>query len=130
MIMYQACTILVVEDDVLCRDILQQVLTLHNYAVKLARNGQEALDVLKTFTPDLILLDMKMPVMNGWEFSRQLIREKDHTIPFIVVSAAEDIEARAEETGANDWLPKPIDFGCLFEKLRKFLPDCQSVLQP
>ncbi len=105
--------ILVIEDEDYCRDLLDQILTMNGYIVKVAQNGLEGLDMLHRVRPDLILLDMKMPVMNGWEFSRRLRLEKNNTVPFVIVSAAEDIQTRAEETGANGWLEKPFELESL-----------------
>jgi len=113
--------ILVVEDDDYCRDLLEQILTMNGYRVNAASNGQEGLEVLKTVKPDLILLDMKMPVMSGWEFSRHLKNERSNTIPFIIVSAAEDIQMRAQETGADGWLEKPFELDNLLDTVSGFL---------
>lgn len=113
--------ILVVEDDEYCRDLLEQILTMNGYRVQVAANGLEALNILGKTDPDLILLDMKMPVMNGWEFSRRLKEERDDTIPFIIVSAAEDIQMRAQETGANGWLEKPFELDELLTAVDNFV---------
>jgi urea transport system substrate-binding protein len=113
--------ILVVEDDEYCRDLLNQILTMNGYHVLVAANGLEALDTLQNVNPDLILLDMKMPVMSGWEFSRRLKEERDQTIPFIIVSAAEDIQMRAHETGANGWLEKPFELDDLLSVVGNFV---------
>lgn len=114
-------TILVVEDDEYCRDLLDQILTMHGYAVKAAANGLEAWKLLQSLNPDLILLDMKMPVMNGWEFSRRLKEERDQTIPFVIISAAEDIRLRAQETGADGWLEKPFEMNDLLSVVDGFV---------
>jgi CheY-like chemotaxis protein len=117
----QQPTILVVEDDDYCRDLLEQILTMNGYRVNAASNGLEGLEVLKTVKPDLILLDMKMPVMSGWEFSRHLKKEQSNIIPFIIVSAAEDIQMRAQETGADGWLEKPFELDSLLDIVSGFL---------
>ena len=114
-------TILVVEDDEYCRDLLNQILTMHGYTVKAAANGLEGLQLLQSLNPDLILLDMKMPVMNGWEFSRRLKEERDHSIPFVIISAAEDIRLRAQETGADGWLEKPFEMHDLLSVVDGFV---------
>ena len=59
--------------------------------------------------PDLILLDMKMPVMNGWVFAKEYHRRYDKGAPIIVVTAADDARQRAIETGAVGWISKPFD---------------------
>jgi CheY-like chemotaxis protein len=113
--------ILVVEDDEFCRDLVEQILSMNGYLVKGAANGLEALHVLETMVPDLILLDMKMPVMSGWEFSRRLKEQRDRTIPFVIVSAAEDIRLRAQETGADGWLEKPFELDDLLQTVEMSL---------
>jgi urea transport system substrate-binding protein len=113
--------ILVVEDDEYCRDLVEQILGMNGYLVQGAANGLEALRMLETTAPDLILLDMKMPVMNGWEFSRRLKEQRDRTIPFVIVSAAEDIQLRAQETGADGWLEKPFELTDLLNTVERNL---------
>lgn len=114
-------TILVVEDDAYCRDLLDQILTMNGYLVHVASNGLEGLSVLQNSVPDLILLDMKMPVMNGWEFSRRLKEERDCAIPVVIISAAEDIRSRALEAGADGWLEKPFDLDDLLSAVESFV---------
>jgi CheY-like chemotaxis protein len=117
----QQFSILVVEDDDACRDLMEQILSMNGYAVHVACNGLEALNVLDARQPDLILLDMKMPVMNGWEFSRRVKAEQRPRVTTVVVSAAEDIQARAQEIGADDWLEKPFEFQDLLDKVEHML---------
>ena len=114
-------TILVVEDDEYCRDLLDQILTMHGYSVQAAANGLEGWKLLQSMNPDLILLDMKMPVMNGWEFSRRLKEQRDRAIPFVIISAAEDIRLRAQETGADGWLEKPFEMDDLLSVVDGFM---------
>ena len=87
--MKSAGGILVVDDDADLRECLQLMLTSMGFEVTSAANGQEALDDMEGHDPDLILLDMKMPVMNGWEFCRAL-EGRDSRPPIVVLTAAPD----------------------------------------
>ena len=111
--------ILVVDDDPDMRDFLQLVLTSMGFEVTSAANGQEALDVMKGHPPDLILLDMKMPVMNGWEFCRAL-EGRGACPPIVVITAAPDPAARAAEVHADGWLGKPFEYADLEATVRRF----------
>ena len=111
--------ILVVDDDPDMRDFLQLVLTSMGFEVASAANGQEALDVIKDHAPDLILLDMKMPVMNGWEFCRAL-EGRGACPPIVVITAAPDPAARAAEVHADGWLGKPFEYADLEATVRRF----------
>ena len=111
--------ILVVDDDPDLRDFLQLMLTSMGFEVTSAANGQEALEVMEGRCPDLILLDMKMPVMNGWEFCRAL-ECRDARPPIVVLTAAPDPAARAAEAHADGWLGKPFDYAELEATVRRF----------
>jgi len=113
-------TILVVEDD---KDILftvQSFLESEGYAVKTAVNGFEAMQLLKKIgMPHLILLDMKMPIMNGWQFALEFIDKHDHKTPIVVMTAAADAEERANSISAIGWLGKPFDLDDLLKKVKR-----------
>jgi len=111
--------ILVVDDDADLREFLRVMLTSIGFEVISAANGQEALDVMEGHEPDLILLDMKMPVMDGWEFSRALEDRGAHP-PVVVLTAAPDPAARAAEVHADGWLGKPFEYEELEATVRKF----------
>ena len=113
--------ILVVDDDPDLREFLRLVLTSMGFEVTGAANGQEALDVMEGHDPDLILLDMKMPVMNGWEFCRAL-ESRDARPPIVVLTAAPDPAARAAEAHADGWLGKPFEYVDLEATVRRFAP--------
>jgi CheY-like chemotaxis protein len=102
--------VLVVDDDPDLSELVAAVLRGEGYEVRTANNGAQALDDLHEHgVPDLILLDMKMPVMDGWEFARILNAEYDHLAPVVVISAAENPGQRAAEIGAKGWIGKPFD---------------------
>ena len=111
--------ILVVDDDPDLREFLRLVLTSMGFEVTGAANGQEALDVMEGHDPDLILLDMKMPVMNGWEFCRAL-EGRESRPPIIVLTAAPDPACRAAEVHAEGCLGKPFEYADLEAIVRRF----------
>ena len=111
--------ILVVDDDPDLREFLRLTLTSMGFEVTSAANGREALDVLEGYDPDLILLDMKMPVMDGWEFCRALER-RDARPPIVVLTAAPDPACRAAEAHADGWLGKPFEYEDLEMAVRRF----------
>src|SRR5690349_3028857 len=102
-------TVLVVEDDEDLVYLITILLEEQGYCVITAANGREALEALQAGLPDLILLDMKMPVMSGPEFARELSAQHRHLPPIVVVTAADDAQRRASEIHADGWLGKPFD---------------------
>ena len=103
-------TVLVVDDEELIRWSLAEHLKAEGYTVNEAANGQEALEQVNAAAPDVILLDLKMPVMDGLSTLRRL-REDGHEIPVIVLTAHGGVESAVEATrlGAADYLSKPFD---------------------
>jgi CheY-like chemotaxis protein len=101
--------VLVVEDDPDMVDIMLLVLRGAGYAARGAENGKQALEAVAARMPALILLDMLMPVMDGWQFAREMSARYGRAVPIVVVTAAEHARARSEEIGADDVLPKPFD---------------------
>src|SRR5262249_34374214 len=95
------------------------MLTSMGFEVSSAANGQEALDFMEGHCPDLILLDMKMPVMNGWEFCRAL-EGREARPPIVVLTAAPDPVARAAEVCADGWLGQPFEYADLEATVRRF----------
>ena len=116
-------TILVVDDTEFNRDLVVQLLE-DDYDVIIAENGAQALEKTAAQRPDLILMDLGMPVMDGWEASRLLKANDDlRHIPIIAVTShamvGDEIEAR--KAGCDDYLPKPIDEDLLITKIKKHL---------
>jgi two-component system, chemotaxis family, chemotaxis protein CheY len=105
----QAMRILVVEDDDGIRDLVDLVLSTAGYEVLTAPNGAAALQLVGQVHPDLVLLDMRMPVMDGWEFARRYRARPEPHAPILVLTAARDAAARAAEIHANGYLGKPFD---------------------
>ena len=112
--------ILIVEDDADLREMMAQLLLLEGFNAQTVANGREALDYLRaTERPELILLDLMMPVMDGWEFRREQQRDpKLAGVPVIVLSALD--QTRVGDIGAAAFLKKPLDFDRLLELVRRY----------
>lgn len=100
--------ILVVDDDPTILRMVTEILAEEEYAVSTAPNGARAIEVVEQEQPGLVLLDMRMPVLDGWGFAHAL-RERSLSIPIVVMTAATDSRRWAAEIGAADCLPKPFD---------------------
>jgi two-component system response regulator AtoC len=102
--------ILVVDDEPEVRQLMEHFLTERGYDVRIAENGRLALVTLDTFTPDVVLLDMHMPEMDGLETLRRLV-VRSPSLPVIMITVNEDIEttARLLQFGAADYVPKPFN---------------------
>lgn len=101
--------VLVIDDDPSIREAIRFVLSDEGFEVDEAANGQAALDAIDRRHPDLILLDMKMPVMDGWEFVGRYRARYDRRAQIVVVTAAQDAARRSADAGADDYLSKPFD---------------------
>ena len=112
-------TVLLVEDDPECRDILSDLLHGHGYAVACAENGRLALDYLRLVTPSLILLDVGMPVMNWREFRRwQRSDPRLESVPTIVMTGASYIN----DVDADAAFQKPLNFSALLSTIEQLCP--------
>ncbi len=114
--------ILIVDDDVFIRDVLQTRLEWEGYHTAVAENGRQALELHRQDKADLILLDINMPVTDGFEVMKQLRAEAD-TTPVIVMSALEDIPSIVHciELGAEDYISKPIKSQLLYARIHSSL---------
>ncbi len=118
-------TILVVEDQEDNRQILRDLLGAHHYSILEAENGQEALVAVRKQQPDLILMDIQLPVLDGYEATRRLKSDPaTKHIPIIVVTsyALSGDEAKARECGCDAYVPKPYSPRALLAKIKEFLP--------
>ena len=117
--------ILLVEDNEMNRDMLSRRLTKRGYEVVVAVDGQQGIDMAGSDDPDLILLDMSLPVVDGWTAARQLKADPaTSAIPVIALTAhalAGDRE-KALEAGCEDYDTKPVDLARLLGKIEGLLP--------
>ncbi len=116
--------ILLVEDNEMNRDMLSRRLTRRGYDVVIAEDGQQGVDMAASERPDLILMDMSLPVMDGWEATRRIKAvQETSTIPVIALTAhamAEDRD-KALAAGCDDYDIKPVELPRLLEKIEKLL---------
>lgn len=116
--------ILLVEDNEMNRDMLSRRLERKGHTVTLALDGAEGLTKARSDNPDLILMDMSLPVIDGWEATRRLkADEATRRIPVIALTAhamASD-EAKAREAGCDDFDTKPIELPRLLDKIQALL---------
>ncbi len=113
--------VLVVEDDADLAALLKMIVSDAGYPVRGAGDGAEALARVGEEMPQLVLLDMRMPVMNGWEFAREFRARWGRAAPIVVVTAAEDAGLRAREIEADAWLEKPFEIDDVLAMVRRFL---------
>lgn len=107
--MSEAGPILVVDDDQGIRDFVGMALTDEGYDVVTAPHGAAALELATARAPSVILLDMRMPIMDGWEFARVYRQRPGPHAPIVVFTAARDAQERAAQIAADGVLPKPFD---------------------
>ena len=113
--------ILVVDDDPTILATVSEVLDMEGFAVVTAANGAEALAAIDQDWPSLVLLDMRMPVLDGWGFMRA-VRERGLTITVVVMTAAADARRWGREIGAQGVLAKPFDIDELVGAVRSLRP--------
>ena len=111
--------VLVVDDD---PDILQTLglcLSTEGYRVLMAANGKEALDILEREHPSVILLDLMMPVMDGWQFVAELDSRGKRDVPLLILSADRGVQGHALKLKASGHLAKPFDLEELLGKVQQ-----------
>lgn len=113
--------ILIIDDDPAIVSTVAEILHDEGYRVRKAGNGIEGLAALAQQLPALILLDMRMPVLDGWGFA-QALRERGVQVPFVVLTAAQDARRWAHEVGATRFLPKPFDLVELLAVVEQLVP--------
>lgn len=114
-------TVLVVDDDTSILDTVSAILSSEGYHVVSAASGHEALAAIARTRPHLILLDMRMPGMDGWAVARSL-RDQGSTVPIVVMTAAESAQRWADEVGAHGYLAKPFGLDELLAIVQRFGP--------
>jgi two-component system, chemotaxis family, chemotaxis protein CheY len=114
--------ILIVDDDESIRQIVRLCLSDEGYDVWEAANGQAALDAVAEFRPSLILLDLRMPVMDGWEFARRYGRLPGPHVPIVAFVAALNAEQECADLPTASIVTKPFDIDDLLSAVRSQLP--------
>ena len=117
-------TLLIVEDNEMNRDMLSRRLQRRGYQVLLAADGQEGLATARERKPDLVLMDMSLPVIDGWEATRQLkAQEATRAIPVIALTAhaMSGDRQKAVDAGCDDFDTKPIELERLLGKIEHWL---------
>jgi len=113
--------ILLVEDNEMNRDMLSRRLERRGYAMVIAVDGEQGVNLARSEMPDLILMDMSLPILDGWEATRQLKNASDtKSIPIIALTAhaMTSDEERARQAGCDDFDTKPIELARLLEKIQ------------
>jgi DNA-binding response OmpR family regulator len=119
--MATARPVLVVDDDESIREFVSVALSDEGYDVVTAADGAAAMDTIGRVVPSVILLDMRMPIMDGWEFSRAYRATAMPHAPIIVVTAARDAAERAAQIDADDYLAKPFDLEVLLAMVGRYV---------
>ena len=117
-------TIMLVEDNQLVRDMIFRRLRLEGYTIITANNGSQAITLALTERPNLILMDMSLPGLDGWQTTRHIRALRTmHAIPIIALTAYATSEDRAKclAVGCNEYETKPVDFSRLLVKIQALL---------
>jgi two-component system, chemotaxis family, chemotaxis protein CheY len=113
--------ILVIDDDPAIRATVAEILMSEGYSVATATNGADGLQSLERIDPALVLLDMRMPIMDGWGFARAL-QSRGVRVPILVMTAAQDARRWAHEINAQGFVAKPFDLLDLLDAVERFFP--------
>jgi CheY-like chemotaxis protein len=117
--------VLLVEDNEMNRDMLSRRLERRGYQMLIACDGEQGLALAQRERPDLILMDMSLPALDGWEATRRLkAASETKSIPIIALTAHAMMsdEQKAREAGCDDFDTKPIELSRLLEKMRRLVP--------
>lgn len=117
-------TILLVEDNEMNRDMLSRRLERKGFEVVIAVDGQAGVDMASSASPDIILMDLSLPVMDGWEATRRIKADPGtQNIPVIALTAhaMSGDEQKAREAGADDYDTKPVNLNRLLDKIGNLL---------
>lgn len=127
--------ILIVDDEQINVEFFDLMLSKLGFIVEKAANGREALEKVKDFTPDLIMLDNIMPKMSGWEVTRIMKNDPEyaewHDVPIIMFSAMDDVKDKIEgfELGVDDYITKPFNFSEVLARIRSVLRNHELIDQ-
>jgi CheY-like chemotaxis protein len=117
-------TILLVEDNEINRDMLSRRLKRRGFEILFATNGEEGIEQAHAQSPDLILMDMSLPIIDGWDATRQIkASQATQKIPIIALTAhaMSGDRQRALDAGCDDFETKPIELEQLLEKIERYL---------
>jgi CheY-like chemotaxis protein len=114
--------ILVVDDDEAMCELLRQALTDQGYAVATVPHGAAALELVKHHQPAVMLVDLRMPIMDGWAFVEQYRRNADPPASIVLLSGIKDLEATAKRLGAEGFVSKPFQLEELTAVVQRCLP--------
>ena len=112
--------VLVVDDDPVILATVAEILASEGYTTLTAQNGVEALQQFERNHPKLVILDMRMPVFDGFGFAR-LVQESREDLKIIAMTASVDLIRYAEQIGADGYLPKPFDVDQLLEEVKRVI---------
>jgi DNA-binding response OmpR family regulator len=117
--------ILVVDDSLAMNQILARFLHGEGFVVSAISDPREAMETFRTFKPDLVLLDLNMPYLTGWELCRKIKDVRD--VPVVIFSVRDDTEdiSRGYDAGADDYLIKPFEFPDLLDRIGRLLGEHQ-----
>jgi len=121
--------ILLVEDNEMNRDMLSRRLTRRGHEIAIAVDGQQAVEMASAQKPELILMDMSLPIIDGWEASQRIKGDpKTSMIPIIALTAhaMQGDREKALKAGCDDYDTKPVDLKRLLEKIQTFLADAAT----
>ena len=119
--------ILIVDDELINLEFFGVMLSKLGFIVEKAEDGEEALEKVKSFVPDLIVLDNIMPKLSGWEVTKTLKQDESYSfarhIPIIMLSAMDDVKDKIEgfELGVEDYITKPFNFSEVFARIKAVL---------
>jgi CheY-like chemotaxis protein len=117
--------ILVVDDDPSILSTISDILEFEGYTVECASNGEQALEIVDRTLPALVLLDMRMPTMDGWVFAHQ-IEERGIKLPIVVMTAAQNAREWAQEINAEGYIAKPFDLLDLLAEVQRVRGSSQT----
>ena len=112
--------VLVVENDPGMADVMLRVLQMAGYSASRVENGEQAIAAVARKKPSLVLLDVLMPVMDGWQCARELRARYGDSLPIVMVTAAEHVQERGKEIGADEVLPKPFEMRHLRKVVERY----------
>lgn len=113
--------ILIIDDSLAMNQLLSRFLQGEGYLISTISDSRQAMETFRAFQPDLVLLDLNMPHLDGWDICRQIKAARD--VPVVIFSVRDDEPdiKRGFQAGADDYLIKPFEFPDLLDRIRQFL---------